>query len=487
MRPGITRAALALASIGLVSIGLGACSFAPAYHKPDLTLPIAYKEAVAGPWVRATPADNVLQRGGWWKAYGDPLLDRLEYQIDTSNPTLAEAVARYDQARAVVGEASSALFPNIAATASPSTNRQSNERPTRTPGSAQNQYDANSLYLASNYEIDFWGRIRNLVAEGKALAQASAADLATVRLSLETELADDYIQLRALDAQTAVLNDSVQDYQRALRLTQDRYEGGASTKLDVTRAQTQLDSTQAQAEDVAGQRAAYEHAVATLAGQTASSLSIPPEPLHLIVPTIPTGAPSTLLQRRPDVSAAERRAAAANAQIGVARAAFFPVISLGALLGYQNAGQAGLLSAGNTFWTLGPSATLPLFDGGYRRAADAAAKAQFLQATAAYRAQVLQAFQDVEDNLALLNHLAKEDEEQTAAVAAATQTEDLALIRYRQGAVNYLEVVTAQEANLQAKQAALSVQARRLRASVGLINALGGGWQAADRANPPAA
>jgi NodT family efflux transporter outer membrane factor (OMF) lipoprotein len=427
-----------------------------------------------------------LQRGAWWTAYGDPLLDRLESQIDSDNPNLAQALARYDQAQALVGEAAAPLFPTVGVAAAPSTNRQSNQRPLRT-SPASDQYDANSLYLASNYEFDFWGRIRNLVAEGKAQAQASAADLATVRLSLETQLANEYVQLRGLDAQAAVLADSVQAYQRALQLTQDRYEGGAGTRLDVTRAQTQLASARAQAADVAGQRAQYEHAVATLAGQTASSLSIPPDPLHLALPTIPTGVPSTLLQRRPDIAAAERRAAAANARIGVTRAAFFPVISLGALAGYQNAGQAGLISAGDTYWTLGPSAVLTLFDGGYRRAADAAAKAQFRQASAAYRAQVLQAFQEVEDNLALLNHLAAEGEQQDAAVRAASQTEDLALVRYREGAVNYLEVAVAQEADLQAKQAALSVQTRRLQASIGLIKALGGGWDVSDLPRPPSA
>lgn len=464
-------------------LALGACSFAPDYHKPDVTLPTSFKEV--GPWAPAAPADGVLDRGEWWAAYGDPLLDSLEDKLGKDNPTLAEAVARYDQSRAMVGEAASNLFPSLSATAAPSTNRESNERPLRTPGTGPNQYDANSLYATANYEFDFWGRIRNMVAAGKAQAQASAADLATMRLSLQAELADDYISLRGLDAEAQVLADSVQAYQKALQLTQDRYEGGAGTKMDVTRAQTQLSSAQGLAADVAAQRAGYEHAVATLAGQTASSLSISPAPLNLTLPAIPTGVPSTLLQRRPDVAAAERRAAAANAQIGVARAAFFPVISLGGLIGYQNMGEAGLLSAGNSFWTLGPTAALTLFDGGYRRSADDLAKARFNEASAAYRAQVLQAFQDVEDNLALLNHLAVENQEDDTAVKAASETEDLALIRYREGAVNYLEVVIAQEADLVAKQTAVSVQTRRLQASIGLIKAVGGGWDASDLPKPP--
>ena len=479
-----TASLLALLALPL-SLALGACSFAPEYRKPDVTLPTAFKEA--GPWAPAAPADGLLKRGAWWTAYGDPLLDGLEAQLDTDNPDLAQAAARYDQARAVLGEAASALVPSLGVAANPAANRESNERPLRTLGAGPDYYNANSLYATSNYELDFWGRIRNQIAAGKAQAQASAADLATARLSLQTELADDYIALRGLDAQAAVLADSVQAYQRALQLTQDRYEGGAGTKLDLTRAQTQLDTTRAQAADVAGQRALYEHAVATLAGQTASSLSIAPAPVNLTLPTIPSGLPSTLLQRRPDVAAAERRAAAANAQIGVARAAFFPVISLSALAGFQNTGQSNLISAGNSYWTLGPTAALTLLDGGYRKSVNAAAKAQYQQASAAYRAQVLQAFQDVEDNLALLNHLAVESDQEEAAAKAASQTEDLALIRYKEGAVNYLEVVTAQEADLQAKEAALSVRTRRLQAGVGLIKALGGGWESSDLPNPSSA
>ncbi|HUO21268.1 MAG TPA: efflux transporter outer membrane subunit [Caulobacteraceae bacterium] len=481
------RRALAWSVAAAACAALGACSLAPAYHKPDLTLPPAFKEAPAsaGAWAPAKPADDVLQRGAWWKSYGDPLLDSLEGQIDASNPTLAQALARYDQAKDLVGEAAASLFPTIGAVAQPTTNRQSNERPLRPPGSGADQYDANAAYLSGSYELDFWGRIRNLVASGQAQAQAGAADLATLRLSLEATLADDYIQLRSLDDEAAVLNDSVTAYGRAEQLTRDRYEGGAGTKLDLTRAQTQLASAKAQAADIAGQRALYEHAIATLAGQAASGLSIPAASLRLTLPTMPAGVPATLLQRRPDIAAAERRAAAANAQIGVARAAFFPTISIGALLGYQNAGQAGLFSAGNTYWTLGPNAALTLFNGGYRRAVDAAANAQFQQASAAYRAQVLQAIQDVEDNLALLHTLADEADQQALAVQAASQTEALALTRYREGAVNYLEVTTAQEANLQSKQAALSVQARRLQASVNLIKALGGGWDSADLPRPP--
>ena len=450
---------------------------APAYTQPTMTLPPSFKEL--GPWTPAAPADG-LSKGDWWRAYGDPLLTSLEARIDSDNPSLAEAAARYDQARALARQAAAAQLPSVSLNAAPNFNRQSDDRPLRTAGSGADEYPSNSLYAVFGYELDVWGRVRNQVNAGKAQAQASAADLETVRLSLQAELANDYIQLRGMDAQAAMLTDSVQAYARALQLAQDRYEGGAGTSLDVGRARTQLDSTRAQASNVAGQRALLEHAIASLTGQLASGFSIAPAaPLNLALPTIPTGVPSTLLQRRPDIAAAERRAAAANAQIGVARAAFFPVISLGALVGYQNAGQAGLFNAGNTYWTLGPSAALSVFDGGLRQGQAAAANAQFQQASAAYRGQVLRAFQDVEDNLALLNDLAEQARQQDAAVQAAMRTEDLALIRYRAGAVNFLEVVTAQQADLQAKQALLTVQTRRLQASVGLIKALGGGWTAA--------
>ncbi|MGA0601271.1 efflux transporter outer membrane subunit [Caulobacter sp. KR2-114] len=467
--------ALPGAVLGLAAAAsLAACSLAPDYQKPDLgaPTPAAFKET--GPWTPASPSDDA-PRGDWWTVYGDATLSDLEGRLDAANPTLAAALARYDQSSALYRQARAGLFPELDVAGHATRTRQSDNAPRR--GTTPTYYNDDYGGGVASYELDLWGRVRNLVAAGHAEAQASAGDLASARLSLHAQLADAYLALRGLDAQDRVLADADAAYSKALDLTQKRHEGGVVSGLDVGRAQTQLASARAQRADVQASRALLEHAIAALVGQPASSFSIAPVTALPGQPTVPTAAPSLLLQRRPDIAAAERRAFAANARIGVARAAYFPTISLIADGGFENAGGGmNLLQTANAAWTLGPQVTMPLFTAGRTRAQVQQAQAEFAEASANYRATVLSAFQQVEDNLALCNRLAGESDQQRQAVDAARRTEDLSLIRYQQGAVTYLDVVTAQTAALDAERAALAVDTRRLQASVDLVRALGGGW-----------
>jgi multidrug efflux system outer membrane protein len=469
MRRGPTACVVAVA---LASMILSGCSLAPAYAPPPVQTPVSYKEL--GPWTPAAPAD-VASRGDWWTVFGDTTLDGLETRIETANPDLALALARYDEAQAFAAEARAALSPQVGASGGATSNRQSEDRPLRVGG--PNQYGDETVGLTASYELDLWGRVRNLVAAGRANAQASAADLASVRLSLEAQLADAYLNLRGADAQAELLANTTDAYAHALRLTQAEHDGGAVAGLDVERAQTQLRIARAQQIDVAAQRAIYEHEIASLVGETASSFSLPAVTPLPVPPHVPVTAASLLLQRRPDIAAAERRAFAANAGIGVARAAFYPSITLDASGGLEAGGGVNLFQLGNSWWALGPAAAMTLFDGGLRKAQLRAARDRFDEASATYRSTVLAAFQQVEDNLALCNQLADEAQEQAAAVTAAERTESLAMIQYRMGAVTYLDVVTAQTADLDAQRGALTIATRRLQASVDLVRALGGGWR----------
>ena len=456
---------LILAGLGLSGLSLAGCSMAPAYAPPTPAAPAAFRDT--GPWTPAAPMETVRD-AAWWAVFKDPTLDGLERRLESGSADLAAALARYDQARALSRQASSALLPSVGASAS--VERQ------RTP--ANGRYDTTTLAASAAYELDLWGRVRNLVAAGRADAEASAADLAGVRLSLQAQLADTYFGLRGADAQIAVLGSTVEAYRQALDLTNRRQRGGAASGLDTGRAQTQLAATQAQYEQAVADRALLEHAIAVLVGEPASSFTLAAAPELTEAPVTPVGAPSTLLQRRPDIAAAERRMAAANARVGVARAAWFPSVTLAATGGYQSGGDE-LLTAANHVWALGPlAAALPLFDGGARKAEVARSRAVFDETAAGYRQTVLDAFREVEDQMVLANRLAAAQGRQDEAVAAAVRTTALATTRYREGAASYLDVVTAQTAELQARREAQDLRTRRLSASVDLIRALGGGWGA---------
>ena len=453
--------------------GLAGCSFAPAYHPPATVAPVAFKET--GPWQPAAPSD-LSAAGDWWTLYKDPTLDSLAQRIGTDNPTLAGALGRYDEARAYLAQARSGLFPHIGLSTDITDNRQSDNRPLR--GADQpDLYQADTVGGQAGYELDLWGRVRNSVAAGKAEAQASADDLAAIRLSLQARLAISYFALRGYDRQIDLLEATVDAFSKADRMTRRRFAGGIATGIATGQSGAELAEAQAQLEDVRNARALTEHAIASLVGTPASIFTIAPAPVDLGIPVVPVGLPSTLLQRRPDVAAAERRMYAANREIGVAKAAFFPSISLGGQGGFQNTGLPSLFTAPNIFWSVGPSAVLNLFDGGRRRAQVAVARANWAQATADYRGQVLKAFQDVEDGLSQLHHLGAEGAAEDNAVSQAGQAERLTLNRYVKGAVNYLDVVTAQTTALRVRRQAIALDTQRLQASVALVQAIGGGWE----------
>lgn len=468
---GARHRARALALVALLLPG--ACDFAPKYYPPVVATPVAYKET--GPWQPATPADT-LPRGPWWRMYRDPLLDRLERELLAANPDLAAAVANFDVARAVAAEARAGLFPAVFLGGTlTGSGLPLNTRTTRIPFQT-NYFGFNSANAEADYELDLWNRIRNTVVSGKALAQATAADLANIRLVLEADLASVYFSLRGLDAEAKMLADTVAAYQEAYRIVKNRFEGKIASGLDLSRAATQLEAARAAQQDIIAQRALLEHAVAALVGRPASSFAIPPQVVTIPIPKIPIGVPSALLQRRPDIASAERHVAAANARIGVARAAFYPDVLLGMAGGVENTGWVWLAGAPFTFFALGPRVTAPVFQGGVLRARLAEAYAQMRQLTQQYRATVLAAFQQVEDNLSLLNNLGRETAAAEAAVADATRTLNMSMAMYMNGAINYLEVAVAQEQLLAQQVSALTLATRRQLASVQLIRALGGGW-----------
>jgi len=463
-----------LAGGAALTLLLGACSLAPPLKTPVIPAGDAYKEG--GNWTQAQPADR-LPRDSWWTLYGSAELDTLQTQLIAGNPTLAAAFANYAQARAVSDQARAGLFPTLGLNAGVQRARESVNAPLIS-SAVPRYFDTNVVGGSVSYELDLWGQIRNEVKAGEANAAAAAADLENARLSLIAQLADDYIQLRSLDRSSKILDDTVAAYSRALVLTEQRHGAGIAPGLDVSQAQTQLNAARSQAAQTLAQRALMEHAIAALLGVSASTFSIERAIVDIQQPQIPTGLPATLLQRRPDIAGAQRRMMAANANIGVARAAYYPSLTLGASGGFESTSFSNWISAPSSFWAIGPNALLSVFDGGLRKAQVAQARAEFDASAANYRGTVVGAFQQVEDSLATLNYDSEAARQEKAAVDAAQRTLDFSLALYVQGAADYLTVVTSQTALLQTQLQALNLDTLQLQASVDLIRALGGGWEA---------
>jgi NodT family efflux transporter outer membrane factor (OMF) lipoprotein len=471
------------ASATLLLIGtLTACSFTPTYKTPPSSASptSAYKEA--GDWKVAEPMD-AESRGDWWMVFQDPLLNELEGKVGEANQNIKAALARLQQARAATRIQRAGLFPTLNVGSSASRNRASQNSPTF-PKGAQPVYGDFDLEADFSYEIDLWGRVRNSVSSAKASQQASAADLATLDLSIHAELATDYFNLRGEDAQTLLLDKTVEDYTKSLALTQNLYQGGGAAVADVEQAKAQLETARTQAADTRLLRAQSEHAIAVLVGENPSAFHVAasPLPLNTPPPAFDPGLPSTLLERRPDVAAAERRVAAANFNIGVARAAYFPQFTLAASLGYDSIHSSTWLDAPSRLWSAGPTGLLTVFDAGRHRAQSAQAHAILDEQVADYRNTVLTAYQEVEDNLAALRQLQQESISEAAAVTATGKALQQAQYRYNAGLVTYLEVATNENSNLQAQLSNVNIQMRRMSASVLLVKALGGGWKHADNA-----
>jgi NodT family efflux transporter outer membrane factor (OMF) lipoprotein len=467
---------ICVASALLLLSALTACSFAPVYKTPSSSPPAAdYQES--GDWKAAQPLDS-QDRGPWWTLFQDTQLNALEEQTRGANQDLKAAFARLQQARAATRIARADLFPTLTAGASATRSRTSVNSPRFPPGyePVGNDFD---LQADLSYELDLWGRVRNAVASAKANQQASAADLAALRLAIEAEMAIDYFSLRAEDTQQVLLDRTVADYTQSLQLTRNLYNGGAAAAADVDQAQAQLETARTQAADIRLQRAQTQHAVAVLVGENPSTFRADANPLpeELAPPSIDPGLPSSLLERRPDVAAAERRVAAANATIGVARAAYFPVFSLAAAAGFDSTHSSTWLNAPSRLWSVGPAGVLTVFDAGRHRAQALQAKAAYDEQVAGYRNTVLIAYQEVEDNLAALRQLQQESITEAAAVTATGKALQQAQYRYKSGLVTYLEVATIENTALQAQLSNVTIQQRRLNASILLVKALGGGWQ----------
>lgn len=461
----------------------------PNYHRPSVPMAPAFSQAtpppnpVNGGWKQAQPDDTAL-RGKWWEIYHDPQLNALEEKIAISNQTLKAAMDEYFQAREQVRVARSNYYPTLSAGPSISRTRESYNQPNTQRSVTKYQYNTFTLEGQALWEPDLWGQVRRTVEQTRANAQASAADLANVELSIRSELATDYFEMRGLDTQQALLDKTVGDYTDYYNLTKIRFKGGVATDVDVAEAETQLKTTRAQAIDIAVARSQYEHAIATLVGVSASNFSLPAAPLNLHLPAIPPGVPSALLERRPDIAAAERRTAAANAQIGVAISAYYPTITLNGVGGFETTNPGTWIQGPSALWGLGGSALETLFDAGRRHAITQQARDAYDMQVANYRQTVLVSFQEVEDNLVALRVLNEEAAVETAAVDSAKRSLALSTQRYKGGVTTYLEVLTAQTAQLNNERTNADITTRQFAASIALIKALGGGWNTAQLPNP---
>jgi len=470
--------ALRALSFATLCVVLAGCTAGPNYQRPSAPpAPAAYKELPPpnppnGTWKQAQPSDAAM-KGKWWEVYNDPELSSLEEKLTVSNQNLKAATDQYFEAREQVRVARASYYPTLSAGPAISRQQTSANLPSATKGLTYNSF---AITGQVSWEPDLWGQIRRTVEQARANAQASAADLANVDLSLRSELALDYFELRGLDTQKQLLDTTVASDADYLQLTQRRFKGGVATEVDVAQAQTQYESVKAQDIDVGVARAQYEHAIATLIGVSASSFSLPSMPLTLALPEIPAGVPSELLERRPDISAAERRTQAANAQIGIDITAYYPNVSLNGAGGFESQSAGTWIQGPSALWSLGGSAVELLFDAGRRHALTAQARDAYDAQTANYRQSVLNAFQEVEDNLAALRILNDEATTQNAAVQAAVRSLNISTNRYRGGVTTYLEVLTAQTTQLSNQRTQADITTRQFAASVQLIKALGGGW-----------
>jgi len=461
----------------LALASLFGCAVGPQYKTPTVPAPPAYKEI--GNWKTAQPSDQNLG-GNWWETFQDPQLNELEQQINVSNQNLKAAVAQYQEARATLRYARADYYPTL--TANPSATRQkySGNRPgTIARGTTFNDF---ILPVDLSYQTNAWGRVSKNVEANRELAQASAADLAVVNLTMHADLAVDYFAARTLDAEEKLLQHTVAQYEQALQLNEERYKGGLASEVEVEQARTILETTRAQMVDVGVARAQYEHAAGVLVGKPPAEFSLPPLPLTTPPPPIPVGVPSELLERRPDISAAERRVASANAQVGLARTAYYPLVNIFGSGGFESGTITTLLQGPSALWSIGSSAAVTIFDGGRRHALNDESKAAYDSSVASYRQTVLSAFQQVEDNLAALRVLEQEADVQGTAVQAAQRSLELSNARYEGGVTSYLEVITAQNAALSDEVTAVNILGRRMASAVLLIEALGGGW---DRSTLP--